>query len=163
MLVGATGCASLGAETFDAKGEVSLLKADAPLREPAWVAHENVLLALAADEPRVVKLDPGAEVPAGEAPDQGAVVASEGLEDAGENAATYGREPGRVYLPQPDLGRVAMMDVATLSVEETLKTGNAPPFEAATQLNSDTLFTLSRDGSTVTAFDLEERMVLDEV
>ena len=163
VLVGATGCASVGAETFDSRGEVSLLRADAPLREPTWVGHENVLLALAADEPRVVKLDPAAEVPAADAPGEGAVVASEELEDVGENLATYERAPGRVYLPQPDLGRVAVMDVANLSVQETLKMGGTPPFEAATQLNSDTLFALSRDGSTVTAFDLEEGKVLDEV
>ena len=163
VLVGATGCASVGAETFDARGEVSLLRADAPLREPTWVGHENVLLALAADEPRVVKLDPGAEVPAADAPGEGAVVASEGLEDVGENLVTYHRKPGQVYLPQPDLDRVAVMDVANLSVEETLKMGDAPPLEAATQLNSDTLFTLSRDGSNVTAFDLEGGEILDEV
>ena len=163
LLGGATGCASVGAETFDARGEVSLLKTDAPLREPTWVGHENALIALAADEPKVVKLDPGAEVPVADAPGEGAVLASERLEGTGENAATYHREPGQVYLPQPDLGRVAVVDVATLSVEETIKIGDSPPFEAATQLNSDTLFTLSRDGSTVTAFDLEDRKVLDEV
>ena len=163
LLGGTTGCASLGAETFDARGEVSLLKTDAPLREPTWVSHENVLIAMAVDEPKVVKLDPGAEVPVADAPGEGAVLAGERLEDAGENAATYHREPGQVYLPQPNLGRVAVVDVATLSVEETLEMGDAPPFEAATQLNSDTLFTLSRDGSTVTAFDLEDREVLDEV
>ncbi|MDP9476125.1 MAG: hypothetical protein M3R38_10660 [Actinomycetota bacterium] len=167
VLVGATGCASVGAETFDARGEVSLLRADVPLREPTWVSHENVLLTLAADEPRVVKLDPGAETPAGEAqasqPNEGAVLASEELESAGENLATYERKPGQAYLPQPDLGRVAVMDVANLNVEETLELGNAPPYEVATQPNSDTLFTLSRDGSTVTAFDLERDEVVDEV
>ena len=167
LLTGAVGCASMGAESFDARGSVALLKVDVPLREPTWVSEPGVLIALAADEPRVVKLDPGAETPAGEAqsspPGEGAVVASEDLEDAGENLATYLRKPGQAYLPQPDLGRVAVLDVADLSVEETLEMGDAPPLEAATQLNSDTLFTLSRDGSTVTAFDLEGGEVLDGV
>ncbi|MDP9474337.1 MAG: hypothetical protein M3R38_01325 [Actinomycetota bacterium] len=163
LLVGAAGCASVGAESFDARGEVSLLRTDDPVREPTWVGHENVLLALAADEPEVVTLNPNAETPAADVPGEAAVVSREGLEDVGENAATYARKPGRVYLPQPALGRIAVMDVAGLTVEETLKVGDAPPFEAATQLNSDTLFTLSKDGSTVTAFDLEKGEVLDEV
>lgn len=167
LLAVAVGCASVGAESFDARGSVALLKVDVPLREPTWVSEPGVLIALAADEPRVVKLDPGAETPAGEAqsspPGEGAVVASEDLEDAGENLATYLRKPGQAYLPQPDLGRVAVLDVADLSVEETIEIGDAPPLEAATQLNSDTLFTLSRDGSTVTAFDLEDGEILDEV
>ena len=167
LLAVAVGCASVGAESFDARGSVALLKADVPLREPTWVSDPGVVIALAADEPTVVKLDPGAETPAGEAQSslarEGAVVASEDLEDAGENLATYLREPGQAYLPQPDLGRVAVLDVADLNVKETLEMGDAPPLEAATQLNSDTLFTLSRDGSTVTAFDLEGGEVLDEV
>lgn len=104
LLFGAAGCASVGAEAFDDEGEVSLLKVDAPLREPTWVGPENTLLALKADEPKVVKIDTGAEVPAGEAPpasDEGAVVASERLESAGENFATYLRKPEQVYVPQP--------------------------------------------------------------
>ncbi len=166
LLLGAVGCASVGAEAFDARGSVALLKVDVPLREPTWVSEPGVLIALAADEPRVVKLDLGAETPAGEAQSSpaggGAVIASEEVEDAGA-LATYHRKPGLVYLPQPDLGRVAVLDVADLSVEETLEIGDAPPLEAATQSNSDTLFTLSRDGSTVTAFDLEGGEILDEV
>lgn len=166
LLFGATGCASVGAEAFDAEGEVSLLKVDAPLREPTWVRHEGVLLALEVDEPRVVKINTGAEVPAGEAPpasDEGAVVAEATLDGVGENLATYLRKPEQVYVPQPEPGRVAVLNVTDLSVEEALEVGDVPPFEAATQLNSDTLFTLSRDGSTVTAFDLEEGELLDEV
>lgn len=153
LLVLAAGCASVGAESFDTRGEVRVFDVDVPLREPTWVSEPGVLLALAEGEPRVVKLDP----------DEGDVVVGEELEDAGENLATYHREPGRVYLPQPEFGRIAVLEAEDLHVEETLEAGEAAPFEVATQLNSDTLFTLSRDGSTVTAFDLEEGRLLDEV
>ena len=135
LLFGAAGCASVGAEAFDDEGEVSLLKVDTPLREPTWVGPENTLLALKADEPKVVKIDTGAEVPAGEAPpasDEGAVVASERLESAGENFATYLRKPEQVYVPQPEPGRVAVLNEVDLSVEGALELGDAPPVEAST-------------------------------
>lgn len=157
------GCSGVGAGNSDERGSVAILEVDAPLREPTWVSHEGVLLALDADEPRVVRINPEAGVPAGEAPGEGAVAADARLEGVGENLAPYLRKPERVYVPQPEPGRVAVLNATDLRVEETLRIGDVPPFEADTQQGSDALFTLSRDGATVTAFDLERGEVVDEV
>ena len=161
LLLGATGCAAAGASSSDARGEVALLRVDAPLKEPAWVRPEGVLLALDADEPRVVRVDASAEAPVGERGPR-AVAASTRLKGLGENLAPYLREPEQAYVPQPEAGRITVLGTDDLRVEGSLEVGGAPA-ETAVQTGSDTLFALSRDGATVTAFDLENRRALGEV
>lgn len=137
-----TGCSAGGGSSGGEK--VTALKVRAPVEEPTWDRDKGVLLALAQDEPRIVKIDP----------ETGRSALSGTFEDVGENLAISARPTGNVYLPQPKLGRVAVINVDSLRKVKTFKAGPSPTW-VATDVGSEILFALSEDGSTVTGVNLE--------
>lgn len=133
------GCSAFGTTPE----KVTVIEVGTPLKEPAWVSGKKTLLALAEDEPKVVKLDP----------DTGETT-SRWLEDVGETVTPNPGEPDLAYLPQPDLGRVAVLDTDTLRATGKL-VSEVPPWYTTLDVQSEILFALSEDGSTVVGWDLE--------
>lgn len=148
------GCAAIGAPS-DTEGEVALLKVDEPLREPAWVDGAGTLLVLGESEPVVVRLDPNAEAPPDEAPGPDAVVRSRTFEGVGEDLVPNPEEPESFYLPQPESGRVAVLDTRTLETVDSLDAGISPRY-ASLAAQAGVLFAISKDGETVAGWDVEE-------
>jgi hypothetical protein len=138
------GCASAGSEP-----KVGLLRVNVPLREPVWVPEKEVVLALSEDRRQVVRVDVGEAKPGSQAP-----VRSEGFEGAGENLALSPEEPDLAYLPRPDLGRISALDTDTLRVVDSYDVGDSPTY-ATLDVQSEVLFALSEDGSTVFSVELE--------
>jgi hypothetical protein len=150
------GCAAANGASEESSGaKVELLRADSPLRAPTWVPKEGVLLALSEDGRELVRLDPGAGTRPGKGPGRLAVVRSKNLEDAGENLAPNPRKLEDIYVPQPTLNRLTLVDADTLRTKGHLDAGKAPEW-AAVHPGSKSLFSLSEDGSTVTWVSLDE-------
>lgn len=147
------GCAATG-EPAGATGKVEILRVDSPLREPVWVPGEENLLALGQNKPDVALLDPEAAVPAGEPPQESAVVRSTRLEGAGGNVALNVRHPDRAYVPQPERGEVSVLNTQDLQKRGSLEAGEAPE-QVTVDAASETLFSLSENGSEVLGMDLE--------
>ncbi len=137
-----TACSAGGGSS--GKPHVTALKVAVPVEEPVWDRDKGVLLALAQDEPRVAKIDP----------QTGKTDLSGAFEDAGENLALSTGAEDTVYLPQPELDRIASVDVESLREAKTFKAGPSPTW-VATDVGSDILFALSEDGSSVTGVNLE--------
>jgi hypothetical protein len=144
-----------GGAPAQAQEEIVLLSVGAPLREPVWVDKPNFAIALRADEPRVVKFNASAGAPGESTLGPGALESSEALEGAGENMALNHLKEDEVYLPQPDLGRVALVNTTDLREVRSFDVGWDPQW-VAVHPGSQTLFALSGDGSTLTTVDLKE-------
>lgn len=138
------GCASAGSEQ-----KVGLLRVDTPLREPLWVPEKEVVLALSEDRRQVVRVDVAEAKPGTRAP-----VRSEEIEDAGENLALSPEEPKRAYLPRPESGRISALDTDTLRVVDGYDLGDSPSY-VMLDAQSEILFALSEDGSTVSGVEIE--------
>ena len=138
------GCASAGS-----KPRVGLLRVDAPLQEPVWVPEEKVVLALDEDRRQVVRVNVG-EATLGTP----ALVHSVELEDVGENLALSPEEPELAFLPRPGSGRISALDTDSLRVVDSYNVGASPTY-ATPDVQSEVLFTLSRDGSTVSGVGIE--------
>ncbi len=137
-----TACSAVGGSSGGPS--VTAMKVDVPVEEPVWDRDKGVLLALAEDEPRIAKIDP----------QTGKTDLSGAFEDVGENLAISPGREDNVYLPQPELGRIASVDIDSLRKARTLKAGSSPA-QVATDVGSKMLFALSEDGSTVTGVNLE--------
>ena len=138
------GCASAGSEP-----KTGLLRVEVPLREPAWVSGEGVLLALGEDRRSVVRVDVGEAAP-GSRP----TVRSEEFGDLGENLAVSPEEPKRAYLPRPGSGEISVLDTDTLRVVEGYEIGDSPSY-VTLDVQTEVLFALSGDGSKVSSVELE--------
>lgn len=146
------GCSAAGGSAGH-PASVQLIKVDAPLRNPIWIPHKNFLLAQ--DGSKVVRVNTGAAISASEAPGPRGVIRSGRLKDAGENMSVNTYKTGELYVPQPKLDRVALLDTKTLKEQRSIEAGEKPAWVVA-QPTSDTLFVLSKDGSKVTGVDLKE-------
>lgn len=143
------GCASAGSEP-----QAELLRVEVPLREPAWVPEKQAVLALGEDRRSVVRVDVGKDAPGSRPP-----VRSEEFGDLGENLAVSPEEPGRAYLPRPGSGRISVLDTDALRVVDGYEIGDSPSY-VTLDVQSEILFALSEDGSTVSSVGLE---TLDEI
>ena len=94
------GCTAAGGST-DPAAPVVALRIDTPVHEPVWSDHAQVLLALTETGSRIAKIDPLA--PAGSP----RTTLSGPFSDVGENISTSPTDNDVVYLPQPELDRVA--------------------------------------------------------
>jgi hypothetical protein len=137
------GCSSATSEQ-----KLALLRADAPLREPAWVPEDEALLALDIDRRRLVRVD------VGEAQGSRAPVRAVEYEDLGENVVVSHDDPGRAYLPRPASGRVSVVDTRSLETLDAYAVPGSPAY-ATLDVQSEVLFALSEDGSRVGAVELE--------
>jgi hypothetical protein len=138
------GCAPAGSGP-----KAELLRVNAPLREPAWVPGEKVLLTLSEDRRSVVRVDVSKDAPGSRAP-----VRSEEFEDLGENLALSLEEPERAYLPRPESGTVSVLDTGSLRVMDGYDVGNSPTY-VTLDVQTEILFALSEDGSKVSSVGLE--------
>lgn len=146
LLLGGCG---VGGGSGGPEESVTVLGVESPLRAPIYNRDGGVLLALVEGEPRVAKVNP----------ETGETTISGIFEDAGENLGLSPEAAGPVYLPQPNLGQVALVSVEDLGVVGSLEAGPSPA-EVSVDVGSEILFALSEDGSTVTGVDLETRETL---
>jgi len=148
------GCAEAGPQGSDGRG-VELLEANGPLKELIWDGTSKTLYGIREDEERVVELDP--EALAGiefDGPRPDAVASTQEME-VGENLALDPRTPSKLYIPQPDSGHVRVTRAEDAGgLVQTFDAG-VPPERVALDRRSDTLFALSKNGSTVSRVDLE--------
>ncbi|MGA9312016.1 MAG: hypothetical protein WBV74_16850 [Pseudonocardiaceae bacterium] len=140
------GCSAAGNAGGPA-GTVVALRVDAPVHEPTWSDHARAIFALT-DDRRVAKIDPSSVRTTLSAP----------FPDVGEDVVTRVTQ-ALVYLPQPKLGQVAVLNDADLRQVGTLRAGPSPSY-LALDSGSDDLLALSEDRSTVTPVDLHDNTVL---
>jgi hypothetical protein len=139
----------------DLAAPVVALRIDEPVHAPVWWRDGQALLALT-DDSRIAKIVP---VWGPDAPFAARTVLSEPFPDVGENIMPSPTDEAVAFLPQPRLGRVAVIDIATLRQVGTLRAGPAPSY-LAVDSGSKVLLALSEDGSTVTSVDLLDDEVL---
>lgn len=139
---------------------------DAPLRDPAWASTEGVALALHEDGRELVRLRADASF---DATRNFLSSRSEDLDGVGgENLALErGRRPDLIFVPKPGRDQVTAVENDDLLEAWSTSAGESPARVAlggeSTGLESQTLFALSADGSTVTAVRLEDREELGQV
>lgn len=146
-----------GCSPATSEQKLSLLRVDAPLKEPVWVPEKDAVLALSEDGRRVVRVD----VRAAEAGSPGPrpPVRSKSFEDVGENLALSPEEPELAYLPRPGAGQISALDTGTLRVVDAYDVGDAPSY-VTLDVQSEVLFALSETGSTVSGARLESHQEL---
>jgi hypothetical protein len=123
------------------------VRVGAPVHEPEWSEHARLLFALTQDG-RIAKIDPGASRTTLSAP----------FPHVGENLVTR-VTTGVLYLPQPELNRVALVSDTDLHQIGAVAAGPAPSF-LALDSGADDLLALSWDRSTATPIDLHDNTVL---
>lgn len=143
-----------------AQEEIALLRLDGPLREPHWIKKQDFTLALREDRPRVVTFPASAGASGENTLGPGAITGSEDLGGTPESMAPNPGRAAEVYLPQPDLDRIVLMNTSDLRTVRGFEF-DEPPQWAAVHPGSQTLFTLSEDGSTVSVLDLDDPGKLD--
>jgi hypothetical protein len=126
----------------------------APVHGPTWSGHAGALFALS-DDGRVVRIDLSGR--SGALPTVGTTFSAP-FPDVGKDLVT-GITEAVVYLPQPQLGRVAVVSDGDLRQVGTLRAGPSP-FFLALDSGSDDLLALSEDCSTVTPVDLHDNATL---
>lgn len=148
------GCATV-AGAGAAAAPVVVQRIAVPVHEPVWSHHADALLALVEGSSRIAKIDPAG--PPGTSP-AGRTTVSAPVDDVGENIEPSPTDDS-VYLPQPRLGRVAVVSADDLRRVGTLEAGPAPSY-VAIDSGSTMLLAMPPDGSTVTAVDLHDHTVL---
>lgn len=133
---------------------VVALRIDAPVHEPIWSDHARALFALTGDR-RIAKIDPSGR---SGAPPTARTTLSAPFPDVGEDLVPRITE-AVVYLPQPELGRIAVVSDTDLRQVGALRAGPSPSF-LALDSGSDDLLALSGDRSSVTPVDLHDNRVL---
>ncbi|MGH3620332.1 MAG: YncE family protein [Sciscionella sp.] len=138
-----------------AEPPIVALRIDAPVHAMVWSDSARVLLALTADG-RIARIDPAGQ--SSTAPTARTTLSAP-FPDVGEDLVTRATAGGRGYLPQPHLGRIALVNIGNLRQVGTLQAGPSPSFLAVNS-GSDTLLALSEDRSTVTPVDLHDHKAL---
>lgn len=142
-LVVTAGCAAPGA-SLESAPDVVLWSVAAPLREPVWSYRTHALVALTGDQ-RV------AEVSAGDRPGDARTRLSAPMA-AGRNLQISQRDDRIVFVPQPERGRVAEVDLESLRQIGDFDAGPAPAY-LSEDAGLRTLLALSADGTSVTPVD----------
>jgi hypothetical protein len=137
-----------GCSAGDGSGSVVALRAGAPVHEPIWSDRARALFALT-DDGRIAKIDPSRAA---------RTTLSAPFPDVGEDVVPRLTQ-AVVYLPQPKLGRTAVVSDRDLRQIGTLQAGPSPSFLAVDSGSAD-LLALSEDRSTVTPVDLHDNTVL---
>ncbi len=138
------GCASAGSEM-----RVGLLRVDVPLQEPVWVPEKEVVLALSQDRRRVVRVNVNEATPGDRAP-----IRSVEFEDVGKNLALNPEGPELAYLARPKSGRISALSTDSLRVMDSYDVSDSPTYMTL-DVQSEVLFALSKDGSTVSGVEIE--------
>ena len=144
MLVLFGGCATAGSQQ-----KVEVLRVDVPLQEPVWVPEKEVVLALSEDRRRVVRINVNEANPGDRAP-----IRSVEFEDVGKNLALNPEGPELAYLARPKSGRISALSTDSLRVMDSYDVGDSPTY-VTLDVQSEVLFALSKDGSTVSGVEIE--------
>jgi hypothetical protein len=144
MLVLLGGCASARSEQ-----RAGLLRVDVALQEPVWVPEKEVVLALSEDRRRVVRVNVNEATPGDHAPTR-----SVEFEDVGENLTLSPEESELAYLPRPESGRISVLGTDNLRVVDSYAVRDSPTY-VTLDVQSEVLFALSKDGSTVSGVGIE--------
>lgn len=139
----AAGCAAPGS-TLESAPAVALWSVGAGLRQPVWSYRTHALLAIT-DDHRL------AEVTQGSRPDDAKTRLSAPMA-VGRNLQISQKDDGVVFVPQPERGKVASVDLETLRQINDFDAGPAPAF-LAEDAGMRILLALSADGKTVTPVD----------
>lgn len=138
-----TGCSHPGA-SLESAPDVELWRAGVTLHEPVWSYRTHALVALT-DDHRL------AEVTAGDRGGDAKTKLSAPIA-TGRNLQISRKDEGDVFVPQPDRGRVAVVDLQSLRQVDDFDAGPAPAY-----LSEDSglrmLLALSSDGTAVTPVD----------
>lgn len=143
-LVLVAGCASPSVGT---DRDVALVETGAVLTDLVWATEVDALVGLTEDD-RLLLVDPTTGTP----------LHSLQLASSGDNLALLTEPTERVFVPQPDLDRVAVVATASLQHLRNLDVGHEPSW-VATSAPAHTLFALSENGATVTGVDVETHEV----
>ena len=144
MLLLFGGCATAGSQQ-----KVEVLRVDVPLQEPVWVPEKEVVLALSEDRRRVVRINVNEANPGDRAP-----IRSVEFEDVGKNLALNPEAPELAYLVRPKSGRISALSTDSLRVMDSYDVGDSPTYMTL-DVQSEVLFALSKDGSTVSGVEIE--------
>ncbi len=142
-LVVTAGCAAPGA-SLESAPDVVLWSVAAPLREPVWSYRVHALVALTGDH----RL---AEVTAGDRPGDAKTRLSTPMA-VGRNLQISRQDSSVVFVPQPERGRVAEVDLQYLRQVGDFDAGPAPAY-LSEDAGLRTLLALSSDGTSVTPVD----------
>lgn len=138
-----TGCSHPGA-SLESAPDVELWRAGVTLHQPVWSYRTHALVALT-DDHRL------AEVTAGDRGGDAKTKFSAPIA-TGRNLQISRKDEGDVFVPQPDRGRVAVVDLQSLRQVDDFDAGPAPAY-----LSEDSglrmLLALSSDGTAVTPVD----------
>lgn len=143
-------CSAAGASP-GTEAPVVAMRIAAPVYAPVWSDHAKSIFALTEDG-RIAKIT------SSDRPGTARTLLSAPFPDVGENLVTR-ITTGVVYLPQPKLGLLALVDDVGLRQVGSLRAGPAPAFLALGS-GADDLLALSEDRSSVTPVDLHDDAVL---
>ncbi|WP_156765000.1 hypothetical protein [Mycobacterium sp. 1081908.1] len=139
----APGCAAPGT-TLESASEIALWHVGAALRQPVWSYRTHALVAIA-DDSRL------AEVTGGARPGDANTRLSAPL-PVGRNLQISQKDDRVVFVPQPQRGRVAAVDLESLRQTADFDAGPAPAY-LAEDAGMRILLALSADGTAVTPVD----------
>ncbi len=142
LLIAATAAAACSAPgtSLEAAPDVVVWPVDVPLHEPVWSYRSHALVALT-DDHRL------AEVAAGDTK----TLLSQRL-PTGRNLQISQKDDRNVFVPQPDRGKVAVVELDTLRPVREFDAGPAPAY-LAQDAGLRVLLALSADGTSVTPVD----------
>jgi len=138
-LMAVAGYAPAGA-SLESAPDVTLATIGAALHHPVWSYRQNALLGLTDDHrlAEVAYIDSAT-----------ATTRLSGPLAAGRNVQISQKDDRHVFVPQPDRGKVAVVDIPTLQPVEEFDAGPAPAY-LAEDVGSRVLLALSADGLSVT-------------
>ncbi|OBK22098.1 hypothetical protein A5634_07945 [Mycobacterium asiaticum] len=134
------GCSAPG-RSLESAPEVALTAVGAVLHAPVWSYNRNTLIALT-DDQRLAEVTDPADAHGG------GLRLSDPLA-AGRNLQISRKDEGQVFVPQPERGNVAVVDLATLRPIDSIDAGPAPAY-LSEDAGMRVLLALSADGATVT-------------
>lgn len=138
MLVG--GCSASG-ESLETAPEVVLTPTEAVLHAPVWSYRRDTLVALTDDQRLVEVSDP--------ADSHDTRIRFSPPLATGRNLQISRKDDGQVFVPQPQRGKVAVVDLQSLQPVEYVDAGPAPAY-LSEDAGMSVLLALSADGSSVT-------------
>lgn len=139
----ATGCSPPGA-SLETAPEVTLSSVGAVLHNPLWSYRTHALVALTDDQRLAEITEPLS--PTNTRTRLSAPVA------AGRNLQISQKDDRQVFVPQPERGKVAVLDLATLRQVDDFDAGPAPAY-LSENASMRVLLALSADGLSVTPVD----------
>lgn len=135
------GCAAPDASPEGAP-EVTVTAAEAAVHQPVWSYRDDTLLGLTADH-RLARIDLAGRSPATRF---SAPIAT------GRNIQISRKDDRQVFVPRPDRGEVAVVDLTSLQEIDKFDAGPAPAY-LSEDAGMRVLLALSADGSSVTPVD----------